>query len=269
VRVRTILSQSSGCRFNYRSSSGYGSFQLRPSATTAGANDTHWARRLWARRSCHLCLCQNHGPLHGSLRAVLWGRLRPEYRLKFELVNTPHTFISEATEYRGHSGDSDYLVACLAHEFPGDSPRVYIWEAKAPQCYLFERETKNRVCPTKELVKAENQLLHYYDESKGSAQFRDEFKIGREDDVRLGGIIIGTRSRLVKSRNYDPETSMTLALRALRIRSKYFYRENGIRVMGWDYLLDSLNPNPPVVGLAVELRDSLAIRGTINIVSSK
>ena len=37
-----------------------------------------------------------------------------------------------------------------------------IWELKAPQCYLMEFDESGPRCrPTLDLIKAENQLLHY------------------------------------------------------------------------------------------------------------
>ena len=124
---------------------------------------------------------------------------------------TPQEFLAEADEYRGHSGDSDYIIVCKACDEAGiQSNQAYIWEVKAPQCYVFEQDTMNRVKPSKDFISAENQLLHYYEESKGSDQFRDEFKITHPENVKLGGIIIGSKKTLVKTTNFSEEIAFRL-----------------------------------------------------------
>jgi hypothetical protein len=77
----------------------------------------------------------------------------------------PHTVIELRTEqeHRNYFGSSDYIVtARVLNDQSFEEDFAYIWELKAPQCYLFERdENQNRCRPTKEFVKAENQLLQY------------------------------------------------------------------------------------------------------------
>ena len=161
-------------------------------------------------------------------------------------------------------------VVCIANDFSGKPTRqVYIWEAKAPQYYLFKQETKTRVCPTKEFIEAENQLLHYYHEIKGSALFRRQFGILEEDDVKFGGIIIGSKSRLVKNKNCDQKTIDTLSSTALYIRELYLYGFHGIKAILWDTILDILKRQPvPTPNLQAKTKGSVNISGTIHIVSS-
>lgn len=159
---------------------------------------------------------------------------------------TSATFLDEAEEYRGHSGDSDYIIVCRALEESGiESNKAYIWEAKAPQVYLFQQDTNNRVKPTKQFVSAENQLLHYYEECRGSEQFREEFGITHGDDVRLGGLIIGSRATWVKGSDYDETTLDRLYKKALNLRTRYLYGHSGIKVMIWDHILQVFENDVP------------------------
>lgn len=177
--------------------------------------------------------------------------------------------MSEAEEYRGHTGDSDYLIVCKAVDEAGiEANKAYLWEVKAPQCYLFEADTNNRVRPTKEFISAENQLLHYYEESKGSTMFRDEFEITHPDNVRLGGLIIGSKKTWVKGGSYDPSTLVRLYTRALNLRKKYLYGDSGIRIIIWDHLLESLKKKEAPLPLEV-FNTSISIpEPTYTIVSS-
>lgn len=173
---------------------------------------------------------------------------------------TTATYIDEAEEYRGHSGDSDYLIVCKAKDEAGlDSNKAYLWEVKAPQCYLFEQDTQNRVRPTKEFISAENQLLHYYEESKGSTQFREEFNITHPEDVKLGGIIIGCKGTWVKSRDYDQSKLERLYRRAIDLRRRHLYGRSGIKVMIWDHILDYLKPEEPIFKVEAEFGEAITI----------
>lgn len=146
-------------------------------------------------------------------------------------------------EYRGHTGDSDYIVSGKVRDECGvKCVRVYVWELKAPQCHIFQQDIENRVKPTKELIDAENKLLNFYDELRGSNLFLDEFKITHPDNICLGGIIIGCESRLIKG-DYDDAKKKELFTRAKRIRDKYLYHD--IRLMTWDNILAQLRPIAP------------------------
>jgi len=113
--------------------------------------------------------------------------------------NTVSEFVYIETERRATSGDSDYIISGkIVDETGNESVKVYIWELKAPQCYIFEKDTENRLRPTKELIRAENQLLNYYHENKGSESFRNDFGVTHSDNVRFGGIIIGSHDRRVR-----------------------------------------------------------------------
>jgi hypothetical protein len=173
---------------------------------------------------------------------------------------TTASFYDEEKEYRGHSGDSDYLVVCRVIDGAGiEEIKSYIWEVKAPQCCLFEYDTKNRVKPTKEYISAENQLLHYYEESKGSTQFRNEFRITHPENVKLGGLIIGSKKTWVKGKKYDSSTSSRLFRRALDLRRMYLYGNSGIKIIVWDRILDYFLEKETMHPADVKLKSSISI----------
>lgn len=151
-------------------------------------------------------------------------------------------FVYVETERRGAVGDSDYIISGkVVDEASVESVKAYIWELKAPQCYMFEKDTKNRLRPTEALIQAENQLLHYYHENKGSESFRNDFGVTHSDNVCFGGIIIGTHNRRVSGK-YEKAKKNKLFETALMIRKKYIYDPLNIRIMHWDYILDLLKP---------------------------
>ena len=91
------------------------------------------------------------------------------------------------TERRGHTGDCDCIVLARIRESTGGPANVaYVWEIKAPQCFLFEKETNTRLLPSDELIKAENQVLHYHDEIQNNAGARHTLGVTHADYVRLG-----------------------------------------------------------------------------------
>jgi len=156
------------------------------------------------------------------------------------MKETPKKYCYVETEFRGYSGDSDYIISGEL-DLAGTSPTVaYVWELKAPQCYIFEKDTEHRLKPTYELIDAENKLLHYYNEVKESSQHRDHFGVTLPDYVRLGGIIIG--SNRTKARGfYDGALMDRLYRRAIYARMT-MYRPAGIFLVTWDHILDQLKP---------------------------
>lgn len=142
-------------------------------------------------------------------------------------------------EYRGHGGISDYVISGRVRDESGiECVRAYVWELKAPQCFVFKKDTKNRLRPSEDLIQAENQLLHYYDELKGSDQFRAEFGVTHPDNVCLGGIIIGCDKTKVMG-EYEEAKKAKLYEKAIRCR-KLLYDPAKIRLMLWNHILEHL-----------------------------
>lgn len=167
--------------------------------------------------------------------------------------DTVMEFVYVEKERRGTSGDSDYIISCKVRDETGvEAVKAYIWELKAPQCFIFEKDTENRLRPTKELIQAENQLLHYYHEQRGNEQFRNEFRVTHSDNVLFGGIIIGCHSRKTKG-NYEESKKNTLFEKALMIRKRYIYEPLQIRIIHWDYILDLLKPSAQLEAQPVEV----------------
>lgn len=189
-----------------------------------------------------------YNQLHALIRATENKELECReflYHARNALVpDTVLDFVYVEKERRGTSGDSDYIISVRVEDETGlESVKAYIWELKAPQCYMFEKDTENRLRPSKELVQAENQLLHYYHEHKGSELFRNEFEITHSDNINFGGIIIGCHHRRVKGRFSDEVKRGKLLEKALMIRRKYIYDPLHIRIVQWDYILDLLKPS--------------------------
>lgn len=146
-------------------------------------------------------------------------------------------------EIRSHAGDADLILVAEVQNDIGKKEKVAVhWELKAPQCYLFEYDdNKNRCRPTKDLIKAENQLLHYVEESFANDLTRTMLGVQNRSDIRPGGIIIGTKDTMLRS----PKCARDVykAELALRLRSERLYQAQGIRVLLWDRVLDALRPS--------------------------
>ncbi|WP_345887295.1 Shedu anti-phage system protein SduA domain-containing protein [Shewanella algae] len=166
-----------------------------------------------------------------------------EYAKDLFVHETPSQFFELQSEYRTTNGDIDLIVPCILEDDAGVEKKVvYIWEVKSPQTTIFCYDNRNRVKPTPELVKAENQLLHYYEECKLNQQFRNEFEIVDPEDVRLGGILIGKRDTLVQDhQNYNNDKKRTLYNKASSYRARHFYRASGIKLLTWDKVLNQIS----------------------------
>jgi hypothetical protein len=171
------------------------------------------------------------------------------------LLRNPSIDISSVRSgYATPSGISDYIVAAkISAEGGYWCRRAYIWELKAPQCYIFEEDTSNRIKPTRELISAENQLLHYYQDCKGMDIFRDEFEITSPDEIYMGGIIIGSERTKVNAAAgvYDEDHKQYLYKKALRVRVNNFYNCCNIKLYTWNAILERL-PKPPIIGKHAE-----------------
>ena len=158
-------------------------------------------------------------------------------------------------EIRLTTGDVDFAVSGKVSEGGVECTRAYLWELKAPQCAVFTKDADGKIVPTKQLIHAENQLLHYFFEAQGHTDFRQAFGIIDPNNVRAGGIIISCEKRQV-SPNVKKEKRRELYEKAYRTREQ-LYRALKIRLVLWDENLDQLrepligkdaqNPNPIVL----------------------
>lgn len=141
------------------------------------------------------------------------------------------------------SGTVDLLICCQEIQLSGETRRkLIIWELKAPQCCLFKVENTLRACPTQELYSAENQLLHYHAQVRGSQFDRNKFDIISPEDVELGGIIIGRTDKYVyfdHRKNIPPDKAKCLATAAKEVRETNFYGKR-LQLWTWDTVIQSL-----------------------------
>jgi hypothetical protein len=126
----------------------------------------------------------------------------------------------------------------------------FVWEIKAPQVHVFETETRNRCKPSIHLVGAENQLYHYHAAKRGDQDFRNEYKIMEEDDVRLGGVLIGRGDTRLRTTNkarcsLRDDDYGRMQDRAFRVRRKYVYEPLGMNLLTWTNILERLKPSYP------------------------
>jgi hypothetical protein len=139
-------------------------------------------------------------------------------------------------------GKSDYVISGIIGNNPCDPGcvRAYVWEFKAPQCFLFRKDTENRLSPTKELFEAENQLLNYYHALKFDLTLVNRLQAGHPNNVFIGGIIIGSSERLVQG-DLEAMKKEVLLKDAYAIRNSYFYQHIGLLLMTWNQVLDYLD----------------------------
>lgn len=148
----------------------------------------------------------------------------------------------EKTEYRFTTENLDYVLSVNTKDEGGsECVKAYIWELRAPQCYIFEKDTIERLKPSKELISAENQLINYHNKLKNDESFKSRAKVLKSEDVKLGGIIIGCNNTKVYGAYEDVERD-ALYKEAYQIRKDYFYR-NDIRLISWDTILEQFKPN--------------------------
>jgi len=163
-----------------------------------------------------------------------------EFLFKRDVLETP---LYSEREMPTNMGITDYVISGIIGNNPYFDPKcvkAYVWEFKAPQCFVFRKETENRLCPTKELFEAENQLLNYYHALKYNLTLVDRFQAGHPKNVFIGGIIIGSRERLVRG-EFEAEKKKALLKDAYDIRNSYFYAQTGLCLVTWSDVLDYLN----------------------------
>lgn len=162
------------------------------------------------------------------------------YAAPFLLPATPLD-IGAIREDRNYFGSTDFIISANMRDDQNQESKVaYIWELKAPQCYLFEKDdNNNRFRPTQDYVKAENQLLHYYHQAVGDSGFRQRMGVLSTSNIKIGGLIIGRSSCL--ARNATSAVAESNVATALAVRRDYLYQSLGVRILTWDRVLTFLN----------------------------
>jgi len=147
-------------------------------------------------------------------------------------------YIYVETERIENPGRSDYIITALIDEGGEKSVKSFLWELKSPQCYIFEKDNESRLKPTKELIDAENKLLHYYYSCKGSDLFRQQYGISSTEDVKIGGIIIGSTKTKVRG-DYDEEKK-TMLYRTAKYTRDIMWRTAEIKLLTWNDILNMI-----------------------------
>lgn len=144
------------------------------------------------------------------------------------------------TERVGNLGRSDYVISGTVYHQTDQCVRAYIWELKAPQCYLFEEDIANRLKPSSELIDAENKLLNYYYENKNHGLFHQQYELTHPggENVCLGGIIIGCERTKVNSNRTAAEKITNY--KTAEIARNFMYGPAGIKIKTWDEVVHQI-----------------------------
>ncbi len=164
-----------------------------------------------------------------------------EFATDFLLGRTPAKTYALKTEERSFYGRSDYIVIADVVDGVGQLRRIAVfWELKSPQSFLLERDdAQNRFRPTKSLMKAETQLLHYVHEASGSDDFRERYDLKSRQDIYVGGIIIGRDGKIINSNSEEESNS---ARHCFNIRNERIYKPSRISVLTWDRIAEVIQP---------------------------
>jgi len=140
-------------------------------------------------------------------------------------------FVNVETERNEYLGRSDYLVVANVFRSGDRYIRAYLWELKAPQCFIYEEDTRTRLRPSQDFVDAENKLLNYYYGLRENEIFRQQYEIGAASDISLGGIIIGCERTKVRG-NYIEAERISRYNIAKRVKDQLY--DGKIKVRTWD-----------------------------------
>jgi hypothetical protein len=160
-----------------------------------------------------------------------------QYAKDLLINDTALNYVDIQDERPLNLGRSDYIVVAQVWHGGEICRRAYIWELKAPQCFLFIKDTESRLKPSEELVDAENKLLHYYHELKNGIILREQFEIMHQDDICLGGIIIGCEKNKVGGELTEARKKQLY--HTAKATKEYLYG-NLIKLKTWDEILDHL-----------------------------
>lgn len=189
-----------------------------------------------------------------------------KYAKEYLMKDTPIRFHYVEHEFQGYTGRSDYVISGEILDTGVPRIHAYVWELKAPQCPIFQRDTTRRLKPTRHLTDAENKLLHFFDEQRGNELFRERFGVLRASHVLLGGIIIGRNETKVSGRFPSDERRETLYRTAIDAR-RCMYGPSGIKLVTWDQILNQITP-PHVEGQIITSDVTVEVTRSITVSSS-
>lgn len=147
------------------------------------------------------------------------------------LPDIPDCFIDVEMERIENLGRSDYLIVADVLRSGDCYRRAYLWELKAPQCFIYEGDTRTRLKPSQDFIDAENQLLNYYYGLKENGVFLQQYEISAPSDISLGGIIIGCHRTKVGGDYTEAEKTRCYNI-AKRVRDQLY--DGKLKVRTWD-----------------------------------
>lgn len=140
-------------------------------------------------------------------------------------------FVEVEIERHEYLGRSDYVVIADVLRSGDCYRRAYLWELKAPQCFIYKEDTRNRLKSSPDFVDAENKLLNYYYGLKENSLFLQQYEICASSDISLGGIIIGCSRTKVRGDYTEAEKTSRYNI-AKRVRDQLY--DGKIKVRTWD-----------------------------------
>ena len=187
----------------------------------------------------------------------------------------PVRYPNQEIERTGNLGRSDYIISGEFNEGGVTCVHAYIWELKAPQCYIFERDPGHtgRLRPTAEFLDAENKLLHFYMENKHNALFHLQYNIPHPAPkyVHMGGIIIGSNETKVSGVTTVEERDQLY--KTTKTARDYLYEPAKIKFITWDDVLRHMQTERIVqqerVGTEEEIDVSEVSPDTISVFSNE
>jgi hypothetical protein len=153
---------------------------------------------------------------------------------------TVTTFVRLTTEERSYYGRSDFCVTADIQADNGDMVRTLsIWELKSPQSIIMEADDNHsRWRPSRGLIKAETQLLHYLYTARLDGALHRRYGVLPEN-IMSGGIVMGRHDTWCAATGDQASAKLSHS-----IRSEAFYRPSGIRFLTWSRVIDFVRPIP-------------------------
>lgn len=161
------------------------------------------------------------------------------YVLTSHLPSNPVYIESELTT---SAGRLDLIIIVNSPRISGTTrKKVYVWELKAPQLNIYDINTKSRAQPSSSYWEAENQLLHYHYELKSNTNWLTQHSIQTPDDIHLGGIIIGSNTKVFKKKTktlVSDNKAILMCDTTHRVRESYLSKD--FALLTWDDVLNRL-----------------------------
>lgn len=185
-----------------------------------------------------------------QLNELIAEEARNEHKCRDYLKHVHHVLVdaqlihstTAEQEFPTQTGPNDYLIRAKVDSGIGTTENIIVvWELKAPQCLMFETDSKVRLKPSKDLVDAENKLFNHYHQLKGNRAIKEQFQLTSDSQIRMGGIIISREDKLAPGIKKSTTAEQNFRL-AHTVRQQYIYKQNGMRLLSWDYILNCLQP---------------------------